>query len=813
MRNWIIPFLLGILLISQPTASAADGQIDCTLGRITPATTSEPTIALLSCDLERDGQADDSLLLVDRNADMPLGEVPWQELGDTSADRWIFDRRGDGQAELVIDFQREGGALVARLYDRVGAKLGIAYNPKSGALELPPWPRLTISAPAGWWVRDGQVNMNIQISVDGFLNAAYDLPSSLAAVFRTDGVTDITVQIRDSDNDGYADYDWRSLHFADPPPLIARQVQHSFLMVNVRDDEARIAPELPFPYVGGLSYGYLTSSPHTTTPPPVQIDWAQGMITAVGEFVSSRGNDGQYFVYSAEPLVAGALNAPNFESPFAWYDLAEDRDRQAELALRVVYYPPDDEGFSGGALTYPTNMLRYSWDQDNDGFWDYKLGMIGTHLISSTVELPELAMTALSYDEAPRWAIKQPWHTVFFVEADTQAQGEGIYVWDPPPWMFDRYLAGRLGLPPAYDPLMADLAKIPVGYRGEYRLASDGPIRLYLSPIDHRLHLRHAEAGLWQIDDRRQLRSADHDGDGYIDQWTVFVDGQQAGQLNRSNSHVLLTEGDELVIKAAAAPVAPADILPPTNHAEWKVLGAEIAAIEKPNFSSDDLRAMLTQFAGQESRLQGVTVRDFRPEGAGFHFVMTVGANYRPLGKPLPGFLSLKAGDYFVRYDGTYKIALLQPPTVRLAVAAQPLRPLMASEVAVTIHNDGPSDVSEGLLELRAAADGAAASIFFTQTISLPAGAQQIISVNWPTPMATSWQITADLHDRAGAELAKAVHQQNIQIAKQSSDAAIANDPLTPQSLIALSLLASAAACLGLLTWFISGEEQGEEHR
>ena len=41
MRNWIIPFLLGILLISQPTASAADGQIDCTLGRITPATTSK----------------------------------------------------------------------------------------------------------------------------------------------------------------------------------------------------------------------------------------------------------------------------------------------------------------------------------------------------------------------------------------------------------------------------------------------------------------------------------------------------------------------------------------------------------------------------------------------------------------------------------------------------------------------------------------------------------------------------------------------------------------------------------------------------
>jgi len=129
------------------------------------------------------------------------------------------------------------------------------------------------------------------------------------------------VHVRDTDGDGHPDYDWRTANIAPKTGLPRLPTVSTNLVVNTADTETLLTPALPWAYLGMVSYGYDTSSPASTGQPPIQIDWTSGQILFVGEFVSSRANENQWFTYSYYPLKAGETNQPNFESPFAWYDL------------------------------------------------------------------------------------------------------------------------------------------------------------------------------------------------------------------------------------------------------------------------------------------------------------------------------------------------------------------------------------------------------------------------------------------------------------------------------------------------------------
>jgi len=54
--------------------------------------------------------------------------------------------------------------------------------------------------------------------------------------------------------------------------------------------------------------------------------------------------------------------------------------------VRFDDVPALDRYFLDGQFRKPLLNVRYSWDQDNDDYWDYKLGLLSDHTISNVVE-------------------------------------------------------------------------------------------------------------------------------------------------------------------------------------------------------------------------------------------------------------------------------------------------------------------------------------------------------------------------------------------------------------------------------------------
>ena len=690
----------------------------------------------------------------------PAGQ-DWHASLNTTDAVWVFDAGARREASLIIDFHPNwsGPGLVADLYDDRDGDGNVRYAIDDG-IPVPAestFPTVRIVATDGWWTRGAAVNFNLNITVDGTVDAAFGSDAYINRL-KTDGRPDFKVNVRDPDHDGRPDFEWID---AWPDAPDGWGILRTQLMVNTNHDEAPIENSIFWPYLGtsyqpaqglqnagrarfaltpnpGASYGFIKD--YGKSFPPIQVWWPGGEIAYVGEFVASRGNGSNWFVYSVNRLGQGQTDLPNFENPFAFYDLARARDGYPDLAIRQEYYPPRDPYFDGGQFDQPSELIRYSWDQFHAHAWNYKLDLLGRHPITSAVAVGPLSIVTVPYSQYPTWITSQRWDAADFVAAESDVwTSEGIYpdVLDSTT-LWTSYLTGVSSELPT-----PDLKSIPKGYRGEFtRSVGDRPL-LYFSPIDHRLHLLGAATGIWNVDDRTKIRYDNLGGD-YLNKWTLVENGSEARSLTFVSNQLLLVDHTGVRIKSIDASPASFTTLPPANHEQWAQLGASLVRQAAP-FPGDDLQAMFDQFSGPTQFLPGSTIKDLRATPDGFRFAMHLssiqGTTARWAIAPAPG-------DYLIRYRGAtgYSAARLEPVKLEMSsVATEPdsaaaLQPL---GLTVTLTNRGNEDASAVAVNFLATHQRIKEEVIGSTSVDVPGEGSAQARVRWTPPAGGDWSVRA----------------------------------------------------------------------
>lgn len=587
-------------------------------------------------------------------------------------------------------------------------------------------PALKIIAPDGWWVRDGMVNYNLSITVYGQVPAMWGTTLDVKGPY-TDWTSllapdtpNAQIYTMDTNSDGLPDWDWRTMlpdfpNRGDYRTNYAERKCDSPLTVD-----AGVSPQWPYvAFDGGFEQqtGIFR--------PPIVVDWATGQIQYFSELVTVRNQNCSYSLYSIERVLPGRLNSPNFETPFAFYDLSGEGFGYPNLLLRTQR-TVEDEPYQP-SINPETQNIRYSWrNAVGDSDWDYKVDVLGQHRYTDETPIAGGLATidAPAYEAFPEWVIDRDWPAVAFVAAEQSRyrSSEGIYDWSLL-GLTDDYFFGWHG-----EPDLSQFNDIRVGIRGEYRLNSVHRPETYFSPVDNRLHLKWAEHGIWRLDGRQIVRVSNLDGDEFIDVWsreemdiTVDEDARTVAMANPEpvaeptvtassgaeadggeplviealyalDGHLLHTDGTNLSLVASNYETALFEALPPTDHDTWEVHRAQLAPYQFQRRDPTNLRAWLDTFPGSRSDISGATLAHVRATADGFRFQLTLRSGYRVAGPDLLGLDGLPAGEYVVEnHAGAFTVAPLLPAKVSLSVA-RPAELGAAAPARIVVENTGSAD-------------------------------------------------------------------------------------------------------------------------
>lgn len=722
----------------------------------------QPDITIIDCAFATER---DQVRVYDRGGNMVASD-DWHTATDFTDDVWVFDVGADGSAQLLITFQQTADGLLAELWDDRDNDGRVTHRPPPNLqIRELPWAPVRVLAPDGWWQQDTRPNFNLQITVDGPIRASFAYPS-FERFLRLDGSTDFTITVRDDNRDGRPEWQWVDAWPAAPPASGVMRVE---AIQNVDDDE--------YPITGSIFWHYLGSGEQYTkdyliSPPPIQMNWDTATLATVGEFVASRFNDNVWFVYSQYRPDAGEAVPASFEAPFAFYDLAADDDGYPELQVRMVAYPPEDR-YANPNNPHWMQHIRYSWDQDNATSWDYKLELVGQHPIDTIARLPDFDLQMVPYEDLPAWITGRTW-TMDFVAIEPPIESywtsEGIYETPTDPSDLLTYQqAQRDTLPPRN-------AALPLGLRTEAtNPAAQHTPMLYFSPLDRKLHLRHAESGYWYPDQASAVYYDNLDGDAYLDQWiyvrqlgTTAAPRTLVRQINLTPQHLLYSDSEraEVLIREVAVPPSLFEAPPPTTHAEWQQLGTQLAQHQR-EFDPAALDAMAEQFAGATTALQGARLRDFRYTNAGYRYVIELEPNFRATGSLATGFAGLSPGAYLIEHLPQMQISPLEPPalalTLHIAPRAATTQHLLPR--AVELHNAGTDDAAALRLRVDAtSAEGTtdASTTILSQTITVQGKATEWVAFDWQPPAAGTWDVVATLTDQQGQTVASSSQRETV---------------------------------------------------
>lgn len=717
-----------------------------------PASGAQPIHLIIHCAFA--GDEADQVLVYDRDDDM-LDTGQWSTSADFDHDLWAFDAGGDGTANLILDFQPEGAALVARVYDDQNGdgRVGLDFKNGRALVTESQNPTVWIIANEGWWLRDGKTNFNLDLVVDGPVEAAFGSELYWDRL-KTDGRPDFEAHVRDTNGDGRPDYE---LIQAMPDVPESAGILRTELMVNPQGNEPLITNFILWPYLGtsyapprgfestealepppGVTYGFVKD--YDSSFPPIQVWWPDSRVAYVGEFVASRGNENNWFVYSIQRFGPGLGADANFENPFAFYDLATDDDGLPELQIRVEYNGAGDPFFQNGSFAQPIQIVRYSWDQANGQNWDFKLELIGRHPIETIVPFPDFSVQTVPYANLPEWVTSQAWDSaeLVAVEKPDYWTTEGVYESLASTLTTrDQYITGLTNTLPALD-----VANWPIGFRTEYNTVLQAPPRLYLSPVDHKLHLLNAQAGLWKLDEGRVMKYANLGGD-YVNHWALREATGSMADLYLAAGHVIYAdETGVLIIRADVAP-ALLTVPPPRTHTEWTRLSADIERYPA-TFAADDLKAMAQQFEGPRFSVTNATVQSFRLTPKGFRLVAALRSDVTSTGSFGPLLEGLPPGKYVISYEGDFTVQPatpaqpeLQPGTLRISPDSP--RALEPMQIEAVLNNVGQEDVADLLVQARITGPEAAAVL--TTTLTLFGGQSAPVRFTWTPSAPGEWRI------------------------------------------------------------------------
>lgn len=726
IRHLLMPvLLLASLLLPPASASAANAQVDMRYE-------GTPALAQLA-----QGDTGSGLLIYylrDRGPDAPGLVVRLSKLqGDQDARAEIYEAPA-GASAVSLDDIRQGSAT----------------------------PSIVLTALGGWWQRDGRINFNLDIQVSGPIYAmwggGYDAqrgPTSWTAKMKR-GEPAASIQVRDPQGQGLPLWEMRN--------MLPEFAKSSYTRLNYTErkcDTATtidqgISPEWPF-VAADAGYGYEQTV--GVLRPPIVVDWQRSRITHFSELVTARNQNCSYTLYSTTPLQQGALSLPDFETPFAFYDLSGQGVGFPNLIVRAEHYPA---GSPWSALISPREQqgqlapsdvthMRYSWrDTIGDGAWDYKIDVFGTQPYTETTMIAgsQLPIAAPSYEHLPGWVVGQTWLGATFVdtEGNSYRSSEGIY--DMPPTEAGiSYLFGWRDTPRE-----GTFQDIGDGFRGEYRLRQAGPTTLYLSPIDNRLHLLGAEGGTWKLGEGVIMRQ-ERMGEGqHINSWVRERLPSQGGAqqpvqeeaLYDLGGYLLYSGNGTVVLRKATYEPARFTIAPPSDRQTWKQFQSWMRAYQDQRRDPRDLASWIQPFPGQDVTISKASVADVRLTEQGFRFALIREDGSTASGSLLPA-LGQQRGSALVAFDGALQTKELPPAQPLVAVQSQGGTQLANVPLAVQFSNNGQRDLGPATLELWGARNGAQPTLLITRTVELLAQQPYTDTLTWSPRQAGSWSITPKL--------------------------------------------------------------------
>ena len=466
-------------------------------------------------------------------------------------------------------------------------------------------------------------------------------------------------------------------------------------------------------------------------------------------------------------------------------------DSFPELQLRMFYFTAGDPGLAVPwrySVDQAVENIYYSWSMAsvNSLNWDYKVGLAGNYTINEVEQFKDFALRKVPYAEFPGWVTDRTWKLTTFVARENRdyVSSEGIWEWDPlegvdpirqgglSPEVRSASLQYMLGLsaesPEVY------FKTITQGFRAERNFAGPVKPQIYISPIDHKLHLLGAQWGIWNIDENHTIQYFDRNDDGYLDEWQYLENNHVRQQINYTSDTLVYSGNSETIIKRTSEPLSLYDSLPPRNHEDWLALGKQLDQY-KLAAAPEDFIVLLDQFGGTEVHLSGATVRDYRPTVEGFRFVLELQPGFTISGPDWLGLQGRAAGEYMVSYDGSvqqiylpvvaqatnrsqeagqnsaatmggFKLLALTPPEIKIninpgATSKVPPTQYISQGITVNLGNEGLEDANQVVVVLGASQEGQEISWSEPQTVTVIAGETTPVSFEWAPQAGGEWQL------------------------------------------------------------------------
>ncbi|MFW5708913.1 MAG: hypothetical protein ACOCX5_01705 [Chloroflexota bacterium] len=662
----------------------------------------------------------DEIIVVDTARDMQPSDR-WSTGTDMRNDIWLYDAYGDGTVNLIQVFtQDENGNAVARFYDDVDGDGVIEHRITRNGVQISEsefW-SAEVTAQGDWFRPDGQPNLNVEVLVDmPFYYGGFEFFYGVITRnwIANDGRPDAIYRLVDENDDGIADYFHKQL-------LAELQTSSAFgkggLNVNIggytseQIETALLWPFLDFratPNARGLRYFDVT--------PTFLVDWNSSQLQ--GYILPGYPIESGLHINSIAPIVPNELSYPNLEAPHAYYDLAENRNDQPDLNIRILMpnvapNSPDQTAFK---------EVRYSWAQTSVESlqWDYKFGTMGNHPFDTVYEVGDLMMQMVPYEELPTWVIERPWNLTTFVvrESGGNQSSEGIYDWTPREGVnpIQAQNPSRAAINASTEFLTGDRIEPPydifdsiaVGMRGEYLFARPTTMQMYFSPITQRLHMVNAEWGLANIDDTYRVISTNMNEDAYLDAWHQIDREGVVSSLYHLHDYLIFADQSGLRIKAVDLPPALFETSPPTDHETWRTLGDQLSLFQPDELVRlDDFGQMFNSANGPVWNMKGVLLKNLRLTPYGMRLVIEIEDGYTSYSE-LRGLnvSNYPPGDYVIEWDLENGLAIspLSPAELELqpdwvAFSRQTLRILDSTRVNVRVANQGMQDVYGATLAL-----------------------------------------------------------------------------------------------------------------
>jgi hypothetical protein len=426
------------------------------------------------------------------------------------------------------------------------------------------------------------------------------------------------------------------------------------------------------------------------------------------------------------------------------------------------------------------------------------------------VQIGDTQFLGVPERELPDWVISKPWPIATFVESVKGYGGsEGIYFATAQAIQNRHWLDGLSDQKPvllAEPYLQRDVklqsdsgVSLPNDFRGEYSDAYFRKPALYFSPIDNRMHMLHAQGGVWNLGGGRLLRAHNLRGGAYIDGWTreqvplpagaTEVPRASGGQVLESlytlDGYILYTGPRGSELRQATYADALFETRPPTDAASWRAFREQLKPFAGQERAPSDLRTWLDAFPGQTLIASSGPISAVRTTERDFRFVVDLrpGAQVH-----LPGTGALTPGRYVVAYDGAWSIAPLTPPALSAALREPALTQYAPGQVEVALRNDGREDVPAATLELWGARPSSPATLVVTQTVALLAGTPGTATLQWAPGEAGEWTLTPAISRPAAERVTFAPARVIVEPAPEATSQAVFAASLTP-GLLPLALL------------------------